>query len=90
MVLLYLISMSLRPQCNRKQQVPPTQEDHQAQFYKDYRREAEWYDREFMNKHEEDLNTTLIFVSSVFPPLDPHAYPGHRLVYSRPSLPPSS
>ena len=28
-----------------------------------YRREAEEYDREFIKKYDEDLNTTLIFVS---------------------------
>ena len=39
------------------------QEDYRSQFYKHYRREAEEYDREFMEKHDEDLNTTLIFVS---------------------------
>jgi len=27
-----------------------------------YRHEAEEYDREFIKKHDEDLNTTLIFV----------------------------
>ena len=28
-----------------------------------YRKEAEEYDKEFMKKYDEDLNTTLIFVS---------------------------
>ena len=28
-----------------------------------YRREAEEYDREFIKNNDEDLNTTLIFVS---------------------------
>jgi hypothetical protein len=41
------------------------QENHQAQFYKDYRRAAEEYDKEFLRKYNEDLNTTLIFVSSI-------------------------
>jgi hypothetical protein len=45
--------------------LPPTQEDHRARFYEHYRKEAEEYDREFMKKYDEDLNTTLIFVSSV-------------------------
>ena len=49
--------------CVREKNVPPTQEDHRAQFFKDYRKEAEEYDKEFMKKHDEDLNTTLIFVS---------------------------
>jgi len=38
------------------------QEDFRAQFYERYRKEAEEYDRDFMKKHDEDLNTTLIFV----------------------------
>ena len=41
----------------------PTQEDHRAQFYEDYCKVAEEYDKEFLKKHDEDLNTTLIFVS---------------------------
>ncbi|KAF9644096.1 hypothetical protein BDM02DRAFT_3080679, partial [Thelephora ganbajun] len=36
-------------------------EDHRATFYEHYREEAEEYDKEFMNKHDEDLNTTLLF-----------------------------
>ncbi|KAF9644475.1 hypothetical protein BDM02DRAFT_3079018, partial [Thelephora ganbajun] len=36
-------------------------EDHRARFYEHYRKEAEEYDKEFMKKHDEDLNTTLIF-----------------------------
>lgn len=42
----------------------PTQEDHQAQFYEGYRKVAEGYDKAFLKKYDEDLNTTLIFVSS--------------------------
>jgi len=38
------------------------QEDFRAQFYGRYRKEAEDYDKDFMKKHDEDLNTTLIFV----------------------------
>ena len=34
-------------------------------FYETYRQEAEDYDREFIKKYDEDLNTTLIFVSFV-------------------------
>jgi len=59
-----LAKISLRPSCSQKQDVPPTQEDHQAQFYNGYRKVAEEYDKEFLKKHDEDLNTTLIFVSS--------------------------
>ena len=42
----------------------PTQEDHRARFYEDYREVAGEYDKEFLKKHDEDLNTTLIFVCS--------------------------
>ena len=52
------------------QEVPPTQEDHRALFFEEYRKEAEDYDEEFMKKYDEDLNTTLIFVSFVSPWLD--------------------
>lgn len=55
----------LSPSCNRKQDVLSTHEDYQAQFYKDYRKMAEEYDREFLKKYDEDLSTTLIFVSFV-------------------------
>ena len=43
--------------------MPPTQEDHRARFFEHYGKEAEEYDEDFMKKHDEDLNTTLIFVS---------------------------
>jgi len=39
------------------------QEDARTEFYKIYREKAEEYDKEFMKKYDEDLNTTLIFVS---------------------------
>ena len=58
------IRMSPKPPRDRKQNVPPIQEDHRARFFEDYRKEAEEYDREFIKKYDEDLNTTLIFVSS--------------------------
>lgn len=45
-----------------KQDALPPQEDHQARFYENYRKVAEEYDKEFLKKHDEDLNTTLIFV----------------------------
>jgi len=44
-----------------------TQEDYRAKFYEMYRREAEEYDREFIKKYDEDLNTTLIFVRVLCP-----------------------
>jgi len=36
--------------------------DYRAEFYEHYRKEADEYDKEFMKRHDEDLNTTLIFV----------------------------
>ena len=39
------------------------QGDLQARFYDHYHKVAEEYDKEFLKKHDEDLNTTLIFVS---------------------------
>ena len=41
------------------------QEDVRAQFYTHYHKVAEEYDKEFVKKHDEDLNTTLIFVRPV-------------------------
>ena len=43
-----------------------TPEDPRSRFYEDYRNVAEEYDKEFMKRYDEDLNTTLIFVSRVF------------------------
>ena len=40
-----------------------TQGDLRSRFYDKYRKEAEEYDRDFVKKHDDDLNTTLIFVS---------------------------
>ena len=42
--------------------VPQPTEDHRTKFYELYRREADEYDREFIKRYDEDLNTTLIFV----------------------------
>ena len=36
------------------------------EFYDKFKREADEHDRDFIKKYDEDLNTTLIFVS-VFP-----------------------
>ena len=46
-----------------KQGVLPTNEGHRVQFYDNYRKVAEEYDKVFVKQHDEDLNTTLIFVS---------------------------
>ena len=51
------------PPCSKKQSVLPVQEEHKAGFYERYRKVAEEYDKEFIKKYDEDLNTTLIFVS---------------------------
>ena len=48
---------------SRNRDILPVQEDHQSRFYADYRKVAEEYDKEFLKKYDEDLNTTLIFVS---------------------------
>ena len=58
--------ISSRPSCSRKQDILSTQEDYRGRFFEDYRKEAEEYDKEFMKKYDEDLNTTLIFVSAVW------------------------
>ena len=57
---------SLRSSCSPKHDIAPIQEDNRARFYEDYRKVAEEYDKEFLKKHDEDLNTTLIFVSSTW------------------------
>ena len=49
---------------SREQDALLVQGDHRTRFYEHYRKEAEDYDREFMKKYDEDLNTTLIFVRS--------------------------
>ena len=55
--------MPFIPLCSQKTSLPPTAEDYRARFYEVYRQEAEDYDKEFIKKYDEDLNTTLIFVS---------------------------
>lgn len=39
--------------------------DSRVKFYEKYYKVAEEYDKVFMKNHEEDLNTTLIFVSAL-------------------------
>ena len=46
---------------------PIKNEDPQLDFYTTYKRETMEYDTECMAKHNEDLNTTLIFVGFYFP-----------------------
>jgi hypothetical protein len=50
---------------SQKRDTLPIQDDYQAQFYDHYRRVADEYDKDFLKKYEEDLDTTLIFVSPV-------------------------
>jgi len=52
-----------KPLCSQEKGLPSAHKDPRADFYDMYRREAEEYDREFIKKYDEDLNTTLIFVS---------------------------
>ena len=40
-----------------------TPEDIRSRFYEDYHKVAEEYDKDFNKRYDEDLNTTLIFVS---------------------------
>jgi len=55
---------SIRSLCNREQEiVPSTQEDPQARFVKDCRKEVEECGRESVLK-DEGLDVTLVFVSS--------------------------
>jgi hypothetical protein len=59
------LGTSLKSYLRQKQTAPLTPEDYRIQFYKTYRREAEVSDRAFVKKYNEDLNTTLIFVSHI-------------------------
>ena len=62
-----LARVSLRFSCSQNQAPPPAnQEDHQAKFYKYYHEVAMEFDKEFLKKYDDDLDTTLIFVSGVY------------------------
>ena len=52
----------IKPPRSQDQNDSSNQANFRAQFYENYRKGAEEYDKEFMKKYEEDLNTTLIFV----------------------------
>jgi len=56
------VPLNVKPLRSQKQDPPPTEEDYRTKFYEKYRHEAEEYDREFIKRYDEDLNTTLIFV----------------------------
>jgi len=64
---VFVSSLNVEPLCSQKQDSPSTQEHHRTKFYEIYRREAEDYDREFIKRYDEDLNTTLIFVCLCVP-----------------------
>ena len=68
----------------------PIKNDPKLDFYTMYKRETTEYDTEYMQKYNEDLNTTLIFVC-LHVPLSPYRV-DHvlRLVCSRQSVLPSS
>ena len=46
---------------------PTKNDDPRVDFYTMYKRETVEYDSEYMNKYNEDLNTTLIFVGFCVP-----------------------
>ena len=55
---------SLRFPGRKKQaRLPTDQEGHRTKFYESYRKIAGDYDKEFIKRHDDDLTTTLIFVS---------------------------
>jgi hypothetical protein len=51
---------------------PIKHDDPQLDFYTMYKRETLEYDTEYMQKHNEDLNTTLIFVRFCTPVIATH------------------
>ena len=59
----------------KKQDVDSPGEDLRTKFYERYRKEADEYDKEFMKKYEDDLDTTLIFVRC------PHQSGTHVLIH---------
>ena len=50
---------------SQNQDLPSNQEHLRTRFYERYHKEADEYDGEFVDKCEEDLGTTLIFVRLV-------------------------
>ena len=46
-----------------RSQSPTQNSGYRMPFYEKYRKEAEYFDKEFIKKYNEDLNTTLIFMS---------------------------
>ena len=56
--------ISMTTSHSQNQGTSQTQDDHEARFYDSYRKVAEEYDKDFLKKYGEDLDTTLIFVGS--------------------------
>ena len=69
---------------------PIKNDDPQLDFYATYKRETVEYDTEYMQKHNEDLNTTLIFVRIWIQLVVICADNSFRPVCSLRSAPPSS
>ena len=46
---------------------PLRTDDSRTDFFAMYRRESEEFDRDYAGKYDEDLNTSLIFVSPLIP-----------------------
>ena len=68
---------------------PIKNDDPQLDFYTMYKRETVQYDTGYMQKYNDDLNTTLIFVCSSFPLIVVHADHDPRLDCFPPSALPS-
>ena len=47
----------------KQARLPTDQKGHRTKFYESYRKIAGEYDKEFIKRHDDDLTTTLIFVS---------------------------
>ena len=69
---------------------PIKNDDPQLDFYTMYKRETTEYDAEYMQKYDEDLNTTLIFVGSRVSESSRRVDHSIRPVCSPLSAPPSS
>jgi len=69
---------------------PIKNDDPQIDFYTMYKRETVEYDTEYMQKHNEDLNTTLIFVRVWILLVVARVDHGFRPVCSPQLVPPSS
>ena len=69
---------------------PIKNDDPRLDFYTMYKRETMEYDTQYMEKYNEDLNTTLIFVGVSFSGLPCRIYQILRPACSRQSAPPLS